>query len=176
MAAAMAAAAAAGGKKAFDLLVIGGGSGGVRASRIAAGYGARVALCELQAEHGPPLYAALGGTCVNVGCVPKKLMMYGSQFPNAFEMSRAYGWDVPATAFVAPDWKGMLRRKDEELRRLNGVYQRMLTGAGVQLLNGRGSLVDERTVRVGDEVYTADKVGHKAGWEAERRAAIPDVA
>ena len=150
-------------KKAFDLLVIGAGSGGVRASRIAAAsYGARVGLCELQTRHGPPHYAAVGGTCVNVGCVPKKLMMFGSQFPDAFQLARSYGWSNAAAegreAVWKPDWKEFMRRKDREITRLNEVYGKMLEGAGVELLNGHGSLLDANTVKVGDEVYTADKI------------------
>lgn len=154
-------------KKAFDLLVIGAGSGGVRASRIAASYGARVGLCELQTRHGPPHYAAVGGTCVNVGCVPKKLMMFGSQFPDAFQLARSYGWDFLGDAsassaaverLLTPDWTEFMRRKDREITRLNEVYGKMLAGAGVELLDGHGSLLDANTVKVGDGIYTADKI------------------
>ncbi len=159
-------------KRAFDLLVIGAGSGGVRAARIAAGHGARVGLCELQAQHGPPHYAAIGGTCVNVGCVPKKLMMYGSQFPRMSRLARSYGWGGSGgggeiAAPVAADWREFMRRKDLEISRLNRVYTNMLKGAGVELLNGRGSLVDPHTVRVGDELVAADKVLIAVGaWPA----------
>jgi len=146
-------------KKSFDLLVIGAGSGGVRASRIAAGYNAKVGLIELQQNHGPPHYAAIGGTCVNVGCVPKKLMMYGAQFANNFELAKSYGWRRTEEVLQQPvDWGSFMQRKNHEISRLNGVYDRMLTSAGVELINGHGKLLDENTVQVGDDVYTADKI------------------
>ena len=77
----------------YDFVVIGGGSGGVRASRIASGHGAKVLLLEGQLEHGAPNYSAIGGTCVNVGCVPKKLMVFASRYPDAVEESAGYGWE-----------------------------------------------------------------------------------
>ena len=103
---------------AFDLFVIGAGSGGVRAARIAATLGARVAICESQ---------RLGGTCVNVGCVPKKLMMIGSRYPAHAVDAAGYGWD-----FTAPtlNWQRFIDTKAQEITRLNGVYRRLLDGAG----------------------------------------------
>jgi len=129
----------------YDLLVIGAGSGGVRASRIAAGHGARVAV----AEEGP-----LGGTCVNVGCVPKKLFSYGSHYRHDFEDAAKYGWvlggDKPTVA-----WPTLIANKNAEIERLNGVYGRMLANAGVTLLAGTAKFVDAHTVAVAGKQYTA---------------------
>ncbi|MFO0551480.1 MAG: glutathione-disulfide reductase [Polyangiaceae bacterium] len=120
----------------FDLVVIGGGSAGVRAARMAASYGARVALCESD---------RLGGTCVNVGCVPKKLMVYGSHFAAECREARGYGWDV---AEPTHDWATFMANKDREIARLNGVYQRLLEGRGVRILRGRGVLRGPHTVEI----------------------------
>lgn len=136
----------------YDLFVIGAGSGGVRAARIAAGYGARVAV----AEEG-----ALGGTCVNVGCVPKKLFVYGSHYGKGFADARAYGWDVDKNG-VGVDWGRLVRNKNEEIERLNGIYGRMLDNAGVRLLEGRAKFLDGHRVEVrgrdGVEVVSAERV------------------
>ena len=86
----------------YDLVVIGAGSGGVRASRIAASHGAKVALLEPSMSHGPPNYSAVGGTCVNVGCVPKKLMVYGSHYSHDMQDAKSYGWNVPDG--ITLDW------------------------------------------------------------------------
>src|SRR3954447_3126684 len=101
-----------------DLFVVGGGSGGVRAARIAAGYGARVMLAE---EY------RLGGTCVIRGCVPKKLLVYASRFRDEFEDAHGYGWTVPETRF---DWTALIRNKDAEIARLEGIYRANLERAG----------------------------------------------
>ncbi|MGK7295164.1 MAG: glutathione-disulfide reductase [Candidatus Wenzhouxiangella sp. M2_3B_020] len=130
----------------YDLLVIGGGSGGVRAARIAAGHGARVGLCE---------ESRLGGTCVIRGCVPKKLLVYASQFREAFEDAAGYGWTVGATDFSWPD---LVAAKEREITRLEGVYGRLLENAGVEVHAGRGTFVDEHTVAVGDRRITAGKI------------------
>ena len=106
----------------FDLFVIGAGSGGVRAARMAAARGARVAV----AESGP-----LGGTCVNVGCVPKKLMVYASQFADAFDDARGFGWESTIPSF---SWPALIAAKDAEIARLNGVYRRLLEGNGVEIV------------------------------------------
>ena len=127
----------------FDLITIGGGSGGVRASRISAGYGARVALIEA---------GRLGGTCVNVGCIPKKLFSYAAHFAGDFEDARGYGWSVTNAAF---DWSTLLANKDREIARLNGVYARVLADAGVEVVAGRAVIVDPHAVRVGDRMLTA---------------------
>ncbi len=130
----------------FDLLTIGAGSGGVRASRMAAGLGARVAVAEAR---------LLGGTCVNVGCVPKKLLVYASQFSAAFEDARGFGWKVGDRTF---DWGRLIANKDREIARLNQVYRRLLEDPGVTIVEGRARLVDHHTVDVGGTRYTADTI------------------
>ena len=130
----------------FDLMIIGGGSAGVRCSRRAAGYGARVALCE---------DAALGGTCVNVGCIPKKLFAYGAHFADHFEDARGYGWQVGEPAL---DWRVLIENKDKEITRLNGIYERMLSRAGVELVSGRGVVTGPHEVTVGDRVFSAHRI------------------
>jgi len=122
-----------------DLFVIGAGSGGVRASRMAAQRGARVVV----AEAGP-----LGGTCVNVGCIPKKLYSYASHYGELFEQSHGFGWKSEKPVF---DWAVLRQRRAAEITRLNGVYEGLLSGAGVQLLRGWARLVDEHTVEVDSE-------------------------
>ena len=114
----------------FDLFVIGAGSGGVRASRMAAGFGARVAVAEDR---------YLGGTCVNVGCVPKKLFAYAAHFAEDLEDAAGYGWNLTADSF---DWPRLVANKNAEIIRLNGIYRNLLTSAGVQLLEGRACLLD----------------------------------
>ena len=130
----------------YDLVVIGGGSGGVRAARIAAGHGARVAICE---------EFRYGGTCVIRGCVPKKMMVYAAQFHEEFADSASYGWNVEAKGF---DWSTLIENKDNEIDRLNGIYENLLKNAGVELLYGTASLVDANTVLVGEQTVTTDKV------------------
>ena len=127
----------------FDLITIGGGSGGVRASRMAASLGARVAIAESR---------RLGGTCVNLGCVPKKLLVYGSQFAAAFEDARGFGWTIGDHGF---DWSRLIANKDREIERLNGVYRTLLEDSGATILEGRARLVDRHTVDVGGERFTA---------------------
>lgn len=128
----------------FDFFVIGAGSGGVRASRTAASLGARVAVAEER---------YLGGTCVNVGCVPKKLYTYAAHFGHDFADSRGYGWSIPGEPTF--DWATLLRNKDNEISRLNGIYKNMLDSAGVQIYPQRAVLVDRHTVQVGDQRVTA---------------------
>ncbi|OJU31592.1 MAG: glutathione-disulfide reductase [Alphaproteobacteria bacterium 65-37] len=130
----------------YDLFVIGAGSGGVRASRIAAGYGARVGICE---------DFRVGGTCVIRGCVPKKLLVYGSKFAHEFEDAAAFGWSVPTPTHT---WATLRDNVAKEVDRLNGVYLRLLDGAGVKLHMGRGRLADRHTVMVGEQSFTADKI------------------
>src|SRR5437764_11079563 len=108
-----------------DLFVIGGGSGGVRAARIAAGYGARVMLAE---EY------RVGGTCVIRGCVPKKLFVYASKYAEEFEDAIGFGWTTDKVAF---DWPTLIAQKDKEIERLSQAYIRNLESAGVELLLGR---------------------------------------
>ncbi len=119
-----------------DLFVVGAGSGGVRAARMAAQRGARVVV----AEAGP-----LGGTCVNVGCIPKKLYSYAAHYGEMFEQSHGFGWKAEKPQF---DWALLKQRRAAEIKRLNGVYEGLLGGAGVQLLRGWARLVDEHTVEV----------------------------
>ncbi len=130
----------------YDLFVIGAGSGGVRASRVSAGYGAKVAV----AECGP-----LGGTCVNVGCVPKKLMVYASHFHEDFQDAAAYGWTVPEPRF---HWPTLIANKDREIARLNAVYGRLLDAAGVEVLHGRASFIDDHTLQIGSRRVRAERV------------------
>ena len=127
----------------FDLFSIGAGSGGVRASRMSASYGARVAVAEER---------YLGGTCVNVGCIPKKLLVYASGFAEEFEAAAGFGWSVGERAF---DWARLIENKDREIARLNAVYARLLDEAGVQRLEGRARIVDPHTVEIGGRSFTA---------------------
>jgi glutathione reductase (NADPH) len=130
----------------YDLFVIGAGSGGVRAARMAAGFGARVAIAEER---------YLGGTCVNVGCVPKKLYVYAAEFGKAFQDARNFGWDAKMPAF---DWATLRDNKKAEISRLNTVYEKLLTGSQARLINGRARIVGPHAVAVGDERHTADKI------------------
>ena len=130
----------------YDLFVIGAGSGGVRAARIAAGYGARVGICE---------ESRVGGTCVIRGCIPKKLLVYASHFARDFEDARAYGWGPAASEF---DWSRLIDNKNREIDRLNGIYLSLLSGAGVELVEERGVLEDAHTVRLGSRSITADRI------------------
>jgi len=130
----------------FDLFVIGAGSGGVRAARMSAGYGARVAVAEA---------SRLGGTCVNLGCVPKKLMFYASSFSTAAEDSAGFGWKLPEPSF---DWATLIANKDREIERLNGIYRGLLEGAGVEIIEGRARLLDRHTVEVGTDSHTAKNI------------------
>ena len=130
----------------FDLFVIGAGSGGVRAARMSAGYGGRVAVAEDR---------YLGGTCVNVGCVPKKLFVYGSHFSEDFQDAAAYGWDVQAGPV---NWPRLRDNKTREIERLNGIYAGMLDNAGVTRIWGTAKLIDRHTVAVGEETYSAENI------------------
>src|SRR5690606_13637490 len=131
----------------FDLFVIGGGSGGVRAARMAGQRGARVALAEC---------AALGGTCVNVGCIPKKLYSYAAGYAEAFEEAPGYGWTLPEAPRF--DWGVLKANRAKEIARLNRVYQGLLDGAGVTLLQGWAQLVDGHTVEVDGRRHTAKHI------------------
>lgn len=130
----------------FDLFTIGAGSGGVRASRVAAAHGARVAVAENR---------YLGGTCVNVGCVPKKLLVYAAQYAEAWREASAFGWSCGAPAF---DWQRLITNKNAEIERLNRVYRGLLTDPGVAIVEGRARLIDAHTVAVGDRRLTARHV------------------
>jgi glutathione reductase (NADPH) len=130
----------------YDLVVIGAGSGGVRAARIAAGFGARVAVVEDR---------YLGGTCVNVGCVPKKLYVYGSSFSESIKDAVGYGWDTSISGF---DWARLRDNKVIEISRLNSIYNRLLEDSGAELVNGRGSIVDSNTVKVGKRLLSTKRI------------------
>ena len=130
----------------FDLFVIGAGSGGVRASRIASSHGARVGIAEC---------SDLGGTCVNLGCVPKKLFAYGADFGFGFSDAKGYGWDVPEISF---DWPTLLQNKDKEINRLNRIYEGILKKNNVELFCGTAEFVDNHTLKIGDKTVTADKI------------------
>ena len=130
----------------FDLFTIGAGSGGVASSRRAGSYGAKVAICE---------DSRVGGTCVIRGCVPKKLLVYGAQFADAFADAAGYGWTV---APPVHDWASLIAAKDREIDRLEGVYRDLLKNSGVWLIEGRGRLVDPHTVEVDGKHYTAANI------------------
>ncbi len=130
----------------FDLFVIGAGSGGVRAARMAANLGAKVAIAEER---------YLGGTCVNVGCVPKKLFVYGSSFGEEFEDASAFGWSSDAPRF---DWPTLRDNKTREIERLNGIYEGLLTGPGVEIFETTATFVDPHRLKVGTREVTAAKI------------------
>ena len=137
----------------YDLFTIGAGSGGVRASRMSALYGARVAVAEER---------YLGGTCVNVGCIPKKLLVYGSHFAGDFEDAAGFGWTVGERAF---DWPSLIRNKDQEIARLNSIYRGLLESHGVDLFESRARVLDPHTVEVdGRKVTAANILVATGGW------------
>lgn len=144
----------------FDLFVIGAGSGGVRAARMAAQTGARVAAAE-----GAPL----GGTCVNLGCIPKKLYSYAAHYAEAFEESHGYGWEGEKPVL---NWETLKRQRATEISRLNGVYENLFKGAGVELIRGWATLQDPHTVTLDNgQSYTAKYILIATGG----RPAVPDV-
>ncbi|MDC0835514.1 Glutathione reductase [Geitlerinema sp. FC II] len=130
----------------FDLFVIGAGSGGIATARRAAEYGAKVGIAEVD---------RLGGTCVNRGCVPKKLMVYASHFSDLFCDAVGYGWSPVKSEF---DWPKLIRVVNDEVTRLNGIYQRMLDKSNVEVFEGHAKFVDSHTVTIGDRTLTADKI------------------
>lgn len=143
----------------FDLFVIGAGSGGVRAARFAAGFGAKVAVAESR---------YLGGTCVNVGCVPKKLFVYGAHFGDDFEQAEGYGWSLEKADF---DWKTLIANKNREIERLNGIYRNLLVNSGVELFEGHARLVDPNRVEINGQQYSARHIlVATGGWPQ-----IPDI-
>jgi glutathione reductase (NADPH) len=144
----------------YDLFTIGAGSGGVRAARWAAGFGARVAIAEER---------YLGGTCVNVGCIPKKLLSYAAHFHEDFEDAASYGWRPGDAHF---DWPALIGNKDREIARLNGVYERILKASGVDILRARARIADAHTVEVdGRRISTAHILVATGGWPVK-----PDIA
>ncbi len=143
----------------FDLFVLGAGSGGVRASRLAAQLGVRVAVAE---------ESRVGGTCVMRGCVPKKLLVMGAHFADDFADAEGFGWTVEGASF---DWARLIAAKNAELNRLESVYNRILRDNGVTLVEGRGRLVDPHTVEVGGRTYTTERVLVATGG----RPVLPNV-
>lgn len=143
----------------FDLFVIGAGSGGVRAARFAAGFGARVAVAESR---------YLGGTCVNVGCVPKKLLVYGAHYAEDIAQAQGYGWTVEGASF---DWTSLIANKNREIQRLNGIYHNLLVDSGVTLLQAHARLVDAHTVEMDGKHYSAEHILiATGGWPQ-----VPDI-
>jgi glutathione reductase (NADPH) len=143
----------------FDLFTIGGGSGGVRASRVSAGYGAKVAIAES---------GRFGGTCVNVGCIPKKLFSYAAHLREDFEVAKSFGWTTGEPRF---DWTTLLANKDREIARLNGVYERVLSLAGVEIMRARASVVDPHTVEIDGRRFSAKHILVATGsWPT-----LPDI-
>jgi len=130
----------------YDLIAIGGGSGGVACARRAAKHGAKCAVVE---------FDRLGGTCVNRGCVPKKVMWFGAHIAHAINDAEGYGFDVEKKGF---NWNKLVTDREQYIRRLNGIYEKNLAKENVEYLNGFGSLVDEHTVKVGDNTYTAERI------------------
>src|SRR6201993_2306813 len=146
----------------FDMFTIGAGSGGVASSRRAGSYGARVAICE---------ELRVGGTCVLRGCVPKKLLVYGAQFADAFADAAGFGWTVPMPTF---DWPALIEAKDKEIGRLSQIYINMLNNSGVEIINGRGIVVDPHTIEVNGRRYTAENIlVAVGGWPETPR--IPGI-
>ncbi|PKH33077.1 glutathione-disulfide reductase [Pseudomonas sp. 43NM1] len=143
----------------FDLFVIGAGSGGVRAARFAAGFGAKVAVAESR---------YLGGTCVNVGCVPKKLLVYGAHFADDFEQAESFGWTAGKANF---DWPSLIANKNREIARLNGIYRKLLIDSGVTLLEGHARLADANHVDINGQRFSAERILiATGGWPQ-----IPDI-
>ena len=143
----------------FDLYVIGAGSGGVRAARFAAGFGAKVAVAESR---------YLGGTCVNVGCVPKKLLVYGAHYAEDFEQAPAFGWTAGEASF---DWATLIANKDQEINRLNGIYRNLLVNSGVVLHEGHARLTGPHEVEINGQRHTAKHILiATGGWPV-----IPDI-
>jgi glutathione reductase (NADPH) len=143
----------------FDLIVIGGGSGGIAHARRAAEYGARVAVIE---------YGPLGGTCVNVGCVPKKVMWYTAGHMHHIEQAKDYGFDVSLNGH---DWSVVKERRDAYVKRLNGIYEANLSNSGVTYVAGAASFVDAYTVAVGNEHYKAERIVIATGGQPR----VPDI-
>lgn len=128
--------------KKYDLVVVGGGSGGIAGARRAASYGAKVLVCEK---------SDLGGTCVNLGCVPKKIFYYAAECASFFEDSRNFGWDIDIKNF---SWPTLVKNKNTEIERLNGIYQKLLIDSGVDLVKGKAEFVDKNTISInGVNIY-----------------------
>ena len=146
----------------YDLVVVGAGSGGVRAARTASGFGAKVAIVEDR---------YLGGTCVNVGCVPKKLYVYGSAFGEALVDAQGYGWHANKAKF---SWETLRDNKIKEINRLNNIYDKIIRKSGAELIDGRGSIVNSNTVKVRDRILQTNQILiATGGWP--RQPKIPGI-
>ena len=143
----------------YDLLVIGGGSGGLAHAQRAAEYGAKAAVIE---------YGPLGGTCVNVGCVPKKVMWYAAHHAHGLHHAANYGFDIDVKGH---DWAGLKERRDEYIERLNGIYENNLDKRGVTYIKGRARFVDATTVHVDGRTVETDRVVIATGG----RPSVPDI-
>lgn len=130
----------------YDLFVIGAGSGGVRVARMASDQGVRVAIAEQQ---------YLGGTCVNVGCVPKKLFVYASQFQNQFNAAAGFGWTVGKSTF---NWASLIANKNKEIERLHAIYHNLLQKSGTRIITGKAQLLDAHTVAVNGTQYSTERI------------------
>ena len=133
--------------KIYDLIVIGAGSGGVRAARIAANYGAKVLIAE---------GLNYGGTCVNRGCVPKKLFTYAAQYKSDFNNARSYGWDIPEQ--IPFNWQRLIKNKDQEIERLNNIYKSILEKNKVERIDGYATFKDKDTVIINNEEFKGEKI------------------
>lgn len=143
----------------YDLLVIGAGSAGVRAARTAASLGKTVAICEQQ---------FFGGTCVNIGCVPKKLMVYAADFAEQSRAAKGFGWHVSTQAF---DWPSFLANKEKEIARLQAIYRQLLIDSGATVLSGQAQLQGPHEVRIGDHTYRAERIVIATGCTP----VVPDI-
>ncbi|XP_010554451.1 PREDICTED: glutathione reductase, chloroplastic [Tarenaya hassleriana] len=154
----------------FDLFTIGAGSGGVRASRFAANFGASVAVCELPfSTISSETTGGVGGTCVLRGCVPKKLLVYASKFSHEFDESNGFGWKYETEP--THEWSTLIANKNAELQRLTGIYKNILNNANVTLIEGRGKVIDPHTVDVDGKIYTARNILIAVGG----RPFIPEI-
>lgn len=153
----------------YDLFVIGAGSGGTRAARIAASYGARVAVAEDR---------FLGGTCVNIGCIPKKLFVYASHYAEDFEDAAGFGWRAPGRGGgggAAFDWPTLVANKNREIERLNGIYRGLIEGAGARLYDARAELVGPHEISVEGGTVTAAHILIATGGEPSMPADVPGI-
>lgn len=143
----------------YELFVIGAGSGGVRVARMASEQGVRVAIAEQR---------YLGGTCVNVGCVPKKLFVYASQFQDQFDAAAGFGWTVGQSTF---NWTSLIANKNKEIERLHTIYNKLLQDSGVNIITGRAEVLDAHTVAVDGLKYSTERILiATGGWPL-----VPDI-